>query len=117
MFLGCHNNTVFTITDSYGNTWLPLAGPAYKVGTAYFPMEGEFFYVPNATTGTGHTITVGLSQTEPLVMSIAALSGDNIYSPIDAYSSITGDNGTIAQVYRQQSIDNVSAERLAARDC
>ena len=33
MFLGCHNNTVFTITDSYGNTWLPLAGPAYKVGS------------------------------------------------------------------------------------
>ncbi len=37
VFLGCHNNTVFTITDSYGNTWLPLAGPAYKVGTAEIP--------------------------------------------------------------------------------
>jgi IPT/TIG domain len=97
MFLGCHNNTVFTITDSNGNTWIPLAGPAYKVGTDFFPMEGEFFYAPNATTGAGHTITVGLSQTEPLVMSIAALSGDNIYSPIDTYSSITGDNGTIAK--------------------
>jgi hypothetical protein len=96
MFVGCHNNTVFTITDNYGNTWLPLAGPAFKVGSAGFPMEGEFFYAPNARTGTGHTITVGLSQTEPLVMSIAALSGDNVYSPIDAYSSITGDNGTIA---------------------
>ena len=97
MFLGCHNNTVFTITDSYGNTWLPLAGPAYKVGSASYPMEGELFYAPNATTGTGHTITVGLSQSEPLVMSIVALSGDNIYSPIDAYSFITGDNGTIAE--------------------
>ncbi len=59
-------------------------------------MEGELFFAPNARTGAGHTITVGLSQSEPLVMSIAALSGDNIYSPIDAYSSITGDNGTIA---------------------
>ena len=97
MFLGCHNQTVFTITDSYGNTWLPLAGPAYKVGRAYYPMEGEFFYVPNATTGASHTITVGLSQSEPLIMSIAALSGDNMYSPIDAYSFITGDNGTIAE--------------------
>jgi hypothetical protein len=97
MFLGCHNHTTFTITDSYGNTWLPLAGPAYKVGSGSFPMEGEFFYVPNAKTGTGHTVTVGLSLTEPLVMSISALSGDNIYSPIDAYSSITGDNGTIAK--------------------
>ena len=94
MFLGCHNNTIFTITDSYGNTWLPLAGPAFKVGTANYPMEGEFFYVPNARTGAGHTITVNLSQTEPLVMSIAALTGDNIYSPIDSYSSINGDNGT-----------------------
>jgi hypothetical protein len=97
MFLGCHNHTVFTITDSFGNTWLPLAGPAYKVGSAGFPMEGEFFYVPNATTGAGHTITVKLSQTEPLVMSIIAVTGDNIYSPVDAYSSITGDNGTIAE--------------------
>ena len=60
-------------------------------------MEGEFFYVPNAKTGAGHTITVGLSQAEPLVMSIAAVSGDNIYSPIDAYSTITGDNGTLSQ--------------------
>ena len=60
-------------------------------------MEGEFFYAPNAKTGAGHTITVGLSQSEPLVMSIAAISGDNIYSPIDAYGAITGDNGTVAQ--------------------
>jgi IPT/TIG domain len=97
LFLGCHNNTVFTISDSYGNTWVPLAGPAFKVGTGSFPMEGEFFYAPNAKTGTGHTITVGLSQPEPLVMSIAALLGDNIYSPIDAYSFITGDNGTLAK--------------------
>ena len=98
MFLGSHNNTVFTITDNFGNTWLPLAGPAHKVGTAGYPMEGEFFYVPNATTGAGHTITVQLSQTqEPLVLSIAALSGDNIYSPIDTYASITGDNGTLAK--------------------
>jgi len=104
MFLGCHNITAFTITDSFGNTWLPLAGPAYKIGTASFPMEGEFFYAPNATTGAGHTVTVGLSQTEPLVMSIAALSGDNIYSPIDSYSSITGDNGTLAKYVASSSV-------------
>ena len=97
MFLGCHNSTVFTVTDSYGNTWLPLAGPAYKSGTSYYPMEGEYFYAPNATTGSSHTVTVKLSQTEPLVMSIAAFSGDNIYSPIDSYSSIAGDNGLISQ--------------------
>src|SRR5580700_3720171 len=97
MFLGCHSTTVFTITDSYGNTWLPLAGPARKVGNNAFPMEGEFFYAPNATTGTGHTVTVGLSASYPLVMSIAAVSGDNVYSPIDAYSAITGDGGTLAE--------------------
>jgi hypothetical protein len=96
MFLGCHNNTAFSITDNYGNTWRPLVGPAFKVGSGYYPMEGEFFYAPNATTGASHKITVGLSQTEPLVMSIAALSGDNIYSPIDTYSSVAGDNGTLS---------------------
>ena len=42
MFLGCHNATVFTITDTYGNNWLPLVGPAYKVGNPSYPMEGEF---------------------------------------------------------------------------
>ena len=97
MFLGCHNATVFTITDTYGNTWIPLAGPAYKVGNPSYPMEGEFFYVPNAKTGAGHTITVTLSQTEPLVASIVAVAGDNIYSPIDTYSPITGDNGTLSK--------------------
>ena len=44
MFLGSHNLTVFTITDSYGNTWLPLAGPAYNVGTAgYSPGKANSF--------------------------------------------------------------------------
>jgi hypothetical protein len=104
MLLGCHNYTTFTITDSYGNTWLPLAGPAYKVGSAYYPMEAELFYVPNAATGPGHTVTVGLSQTEPLVMSIAALSGDNIYSPIDAYSLFTGDQGLISRYITGSSL-------------
>lgn len=94
MFIGCHNDTAFTVTDNFGNTWLPLDGPTHKVALAIGPMEGQLFYVPNATTGKGHTITVGLSQTEPVVMTIAALSGDNIYSPIDTYSFITGDNGT-----------------------
>jgi hypothetical protein len=94
MWIASHNRTVFTITDSFGNTWLPLAGPTYHVGSSYYPMEGEVYYVPNATTGAGHTVTVGLSQSEPLVLSIAAISGDNIYSPIDTYTSITGDNGT-----------------------
>ena len=42
MLLGCHNATVFTITDNYGNTWLPLAGPAYKVGTAFYPWKARF---------------------------------------------------------------------------
>jgi hypothetical protein len=97
MFLGCHNGTVFTITDTYGNTWLPLSGATNRAGTPGFVMEGEFFYAPNARAGANHTVTVGLSQSEPLVMSIAALAGDNVYSPIDAYTSITGDNGTISR--------------------
>ena len=117
MYLGCHNHTVFTITDNFGNTWLPLAGPAYKVGSGYYPMEGEFFYVPNATTGTGHTITVTLSQPEPLVMSISALLGDNVYSPVDAYASIVGDNGTVAKYINSGFLTNVSGERLAAGNC
>jgi len=112
MFLGSHNNTVFTITDSYGNTWIPLAGPAHKVGSSGYPMEGEFFYAPNAATGAGHTITVTLSQTEPLVMSIAALSGDNIYSPIDTYTLIAGDNGTLAKYIASGSLTTSQPNEL-----
>ncbi|HEY1904131.1 MAG TPA: IPT/TIG domain-containing protein, partial [Terracidiphilus sp.] len=112
MFLGCHNNTVFTITDSLGNTWLPLAGPAFKTGSGGFPMEGEFFYAVNAATGASHTVTVKLSQSEPLVMSITAYSGDNIYSPIDAYSSINGDNGTLTEHIASNSLTTSQSNDL-----
>ncbi|HEY9712213.1 MAG TPA: fibronectin type III domain-containing protein, partial [Chroococcales cyanobacterium] len=95
-FISSHNNVAFTVTDSYGNTWLPLAGPASSVGSQNYPLEGEYFYAPNAKTGANHTITVGLSQAQPLILSIAAITGDNVYSPIDAYSLINGDNGTFA---------------------
>lgn len=39
-----------TPTDTYGNTWVPL--------TSYFSTNLQIWYVPNATVGTGHTVTV-----------------------------------------------------------
>ena len=80
-------------------------------------MEGEVFYAPNAGTGAGHTITVGLSQSEPLVMSIAALSGDNIYSPIDAIAGSRATTEPSPSTSPAVQLDNLSAKRLAARDC
>ncbi len=50
-------------------------------------------------------------------MSIAALSGDNIYSPIDAYSFITGDNGTRSKYIASSPLTTFQPNDLIAWDC
>jgi hypothetical protein len=45
-------------------------------------------------------------------MSITAFSGDNIYSPIDAYSSIVGDNGTISKYIASNALTTTQQNDL-----
>lgn len=67
IFLPWRNHIASTTTDSCGNAWLPLPEPAYKIGSDYFQRVGKFLSVTNAKTGIGRTVTVTLSQSEPLL--------------------------------------------------
>ena len=88
-----HSGVILTPSDSYGNTWIPIAGPT-NANAGGFDLRTQLGYAPNAIVGPGHTITMGLSTVEPLVMSVFVVQNSNISSPIDAVSLIGSDNGT-----------------------
>src|SRR5579885_2069773 len=92
LFASSHAGTAFTPTDSYGNTWISVAGPTST--TTGFDLRSQMWYARNPLVGPSHTVTMGLSVAQPLVMSILVVKGSNIAAPIDAASAIGSDNGT-----------------------
>jgi len=92
LFASSHAGTAFTPTDSYGNTWISVAGPTST--TTGFDLRSQMWYARNPIVGPNHTVTMGLSVAQPLVMSILVVKGSNIAAPIDAASAIGSDNGT-----------------------
>jgi hypothetical protein len=87
-----HFGLTFTPSDSYGNTWIPIAGPT---NTAFgYDLRTEIWYAPNPIVGPNHTVTMNLSQSMSLVMSVIVVKGSNTSSPIDAVSLIGSDGGT-----------------------
>ena len=92
LFASSHAGVTFTPSDSFANTWISIAGPTSTV--AGFDLRSQVWYAPNPIVGPGHTITMNLSVTQPLVMSIVVVKGSNTSSPIDAISLIGSDNGT-----------------------
>ncbi|MGH9400497.1 MAG: fibronectin type III domain-containing protein [Terriglobia bacterium] len=97
-----HAGVNFTPSDNLGNVWIPIAGPTNtSVG---FDLRTEVWYVRNPIVGPGHTVNMGLSFAQPLVMSIFAVKGSNLSSPVDAVSLIGSDNGTSTQSVASPSI-------------
>jgi len=87
-----HQGVAFTPSDSFGNTWIAIAGPtSTAVG---YDLRSQVWYAPNPIVGPGQTITMNLSLAQPLVMSIVVVKGSNTSSPIDAISLVGSDNGT-----------------------
>jgi fibronectin type 3 domain-containing protein len=92
LFASSHNDVTFTPSDSFGNTWISIAGPTSTVlGN---DLESQVWYAPNPIVGAGQTITMNLSSAQPLVMSIVVVKGSDIAAPINATSLIGSDNGT-----------------------
>lgn len=88
-----HAGVTFTPSDTFGNTWISIAGPTNT--TTGFDLRTQIWYAWNPITGPNNdTITMNLSVAEPLVMSVIVMQGSNISSPIDAVSLIGSDNGT-----------------------
>ena len=92
LLASAHWGVGFTPSDNFGNTWIPIAGPTTT--NLGFDLRTQIWYARNPVVGSGHTITMNLSQALSLVMSVIVVKGSNISSPIDAVSLIGSDNGT-----------------------
>jgi hypothetical protein len=85
-FVGSHQTwlsrtvAIRGITDSLGNTWTLLAGPAEFNGP-HFPMMGAVYYCNSPATSLKHTVTVRLSNPSPVVVQVYAVSGTDGTSP------------------------------------
>ncbi|HEX5483016.1 MAG TPA: fibronectin type III domain-containing protein, partial [Terriglobia bacterium] len=87
-----HAGVTMTPSDNFGNVWIPIGGPVSS--NDGYDLRTELWYVRNPIVGPNHTVTMTLTSAESLVMSIIVVKGSNISSPVDAVSSIGGDNGT-----------------------
>ncbi len=110
LFASSHAGVTFTPSDSFKNTWISIAGPTSTV--AGYDLRSEVWYAPNPIVGPGHTITMNLSLSQPLVMSIVVVKGSNTSSPIDAISLIGSDNGTSTVNVVSPSITTASINDL-----
>jgi IPT/TIG domain/Fibronectin type III domain len=87
-----HNGVSFTPSDNFGNTFVPIAGPTNTPTGA--DLRTTLWYLPHPIVGPNHTVTMGLSIAQPLVMSMFVLKGSNAALPLDGVSVIGSDNGT-----------------------
>ena len=88
-----HAGVTLTPSDSFGNTWISIAGPTST--TVGVDLRTQVWYALNPIVGPGHTVTMTLSTAQSLVISVLAVKGSNISSPIEAVSLIGSDNGTL----------------------
>jgi hypothetical protein len=66
-----------SVSDSCGNTWSILAGPADWVGIFYY-MRSTVYYVQNpASCPAGDTITITVDNQEPIFVHFLAVTGSN----------------------------------------
>jgi hypothetical protein len=92
LFASSHAGITFTPSDSFGNVWISAAGPTST--TVGFDLRSQIWYARNPVVGPNHTVTMGLSAAQSLVMSILVVKGSHTAAPIDVVSAIGSDNGT-----------------------
>jgi hypothetical protein len=105
-----HSGVLMAPSDSFNNTWISAAGPtSTKAG---FDLRTQVWYAKNPRVGPGHTITLDLSTSQPLVISLLVVSGSNVSDPIDAVSSIGDDVGSQSSHVVSPSINTTSGNDL-----
>ena len=110
LFTSSHAGVTFTPSDSFGNTWISIAGPTNtSVG---FDLRSQMWYARNPVVGPNHTVTMGLSAANSLVMSVLVIKGSNKSSPLDAVSAIGSDNGSESVNIASPSITTQAANDL-----
>ena len=105
-----HIGATFTPSDSFGNTWIPIAGPTNTMFE--FDLRTAVWYARNPIVGPGHTVTMGLSASQPLVISVFVVKGASVSSPIAAVTQIGSDNGTQTTSVTSPGITTTGANNL-----
>ena len=87
------NSTTSAVTDSYGNTWLPLSGSPIAN-----TIQTWGYYAAGAKTGPGHTFTATITggTTNHTTLAVSAFSGRDPISPIGG-AQATFSTGTFVQ--------------------
>lgn len=88
------NNVAVGVTDSQGNTWLPLTGQ--HNGVTY----GQIFYCPNPSVSASLVITGNFNTIPYAAVSVAAFSGTDSNS----YKAMTGANAAAVGTIQPGSI-------------
>lgn len=73
--VGTESNPAYTVSDSKGNTWIPLLRREYSAAF-------RFWYAKNATVGTGHTFTVSGPVGSRIAFIVNAFSGGHPTDPL-----------------------------------
>jgi len=79
-------------TDSNGNTWTGLTAIHTGAGG---PQDGRLWYAKNATVGSGHTFSWGITASYPCIF-VLAFSGSNTSAPFEAESGTSYASGASA---------------------
>jgi len=105
-----HSGVLMAPSDSFNNTWISAVGPTSTRGG--FDLRTQVWYANNPRVGPGHTFTLNLSTSQPLVISLLVVSGSNGSDPIDAVSSIGDDAGSQSSHVVSPSINTTSGNDL-----
>jgi hypothetical protein len=105
-----HSGVLMAPSDSFNNIWIPAVGPtSTKSG---FDLRTQLWYAKNPKVGLGHTFTLNLSTSQPLVISLLVVRGSDPSDPIDAVSAIGDDSGSQTPHAVSPSINTTSGNDL-----
>jgi hypothetical protein len=105
-----HSGVQMAPSDSFNNTWVSAIGPTST--RSGFDLRTQVWYAKNPKVGQGHTFTLNLSTSQPLVISLLVVSGSDASSPIDAISTIGDDAGSQTPHVVSPSITTTSSNDL-----
>jgi len=105
-----HMGVIMTPSDSFGNAWTSAAGPTNT--TMGDDLLTQVWYARFPTVGAGHTVSIGLSTADSLVISVLVVKGSNISTPLAAISAIGDDGGTQSLDVASPNITTSTASNL-----
>jgi hypothetical protein len=105
-----HAGVTMTPSDTFGNSWISVAGPTNT--STGFDLRTQVWFARMPVVGPGEEVTMTLSVAQSLVMSIFVVKGSNAPSPLDVVSGIGDDAGTQSTAVSSPNITTTTASDL-----